>query len=121
MVILMNKRLLFYDSKFCSRQSAHSTQALIRYISRIGSSSIFVVGCPGKVGDGGGMRGENAANRDNTALPESLGGSFEKDGQKYFMFLQDLFLEDLSSHHYAWPARQPFLGISNPELSERMP
>ena len=67
---------------FCSRQSAHSTQVLIRYISRIGSSSIFVVGCPGKVGDGGGMRGENAANRDNTALPESLGGSFEKDGHK---------------------------------------
>ena len=72
---------------FCSPQSAHSTQvgalaALIRYISRIGSSSIFVVGCPGKVGDGGGMRGENAANRDNTALPESLGGSFEKDGHK---------------------------------------
>ena len=28
------------------------------------------------------MRGENAANRDNTALPESLGGSFEKDGHK---------------------------------------
>ena len=28
------------------------------------------------------MRGENAANRDNTALPESLGGSFEKDEHK---------------------------------------